>query len=1334
MKGKKLCMAVLTFVLMLTALPVSAAAGRAAAEKTGSIQIILKDLHSQRSVTEGVKFRLWKVGTVDEKGAPAFERRYGIEAYPETGEELVETVEKLEGEVCGEPDRLEETDAQGTTSFCELERGIYLIRAEEDNPYGLIAPSLISLPYWNGMEGMKGAWVYEAEIRPKALPHPASSQIRLGIVQTGDVMRPGAAGFLLAASFCILAGWAFRYGRGKRGKQVWAIILTAALLLPSFDGAALAGSLPADGTWSFDAYYVDEEDRYHVEKDRDFQLKYQMEFHNSRDLEADAVEIRIPAALLSYRDGTKILPSDIGVPRVQDREEPVYSRSTPFNCYIDENDELVFFNYRAIASGSNAAWQVLYQNLEMMEIEDGTSWTLTPRITVLDSQETRETTPLTGLTDSFVTLGSVSKTAYADSGKSYTPGLYTQEQVYAYLGKNLPEAYAGEHFGEFRFVVWDVRIKGSGNQPWNLAIRDVTSAGEDGAIPGNVVGYRAYSTLEDRVLLEAGKDISPDIQTVKEGCKEARWGSRFYVVTAYPITAVPEGTLLRNDITVELQPYDKKDPVQSKTASAEWSCQDYHWNYPPGEMLSVTKKEDERYAGWLEAYQHSASAGKDFGSFPFTTEGRFRGYKLTHSIGSEEDGAVPAGTYREGTGYTLTTVDDLLYACPAGVVPTAQDRLSWQDYYFTEVRVAQREVGYDIWEDRVTEPLAEEGMPQPVEIYAMYRDSEEWEKAASVTWDPSGVMEYCFTPDQLARQPWRVKAEHESTQYATSCRIDVQVRLRAESPVMGRLLQQYRAGSLTEVRLENVSGVFGTARNEAGESISYYADGGALYRDSAVKYLTGLGRHAAAYKTVRSSNDPNNSRVLLTYSLTAHDGYEIYGEEGVSVLKNAGAASPGRKAVAFYDLLPYGVRFDPSGEVTAGRITNFFGEMFTTQPRSWDKSQVSVKVDSRKDIIEDWRGTGRTMVIFHIVYSGGDPAVCTEKQWLEGWGVSFRAYYDWKDLDVVQDGSNICAFMPEERREEALCGTDSEVAFDNGRTAEQEILTGEYAPFAGGGIYEGDVQNREVRNVLYAKAVTEEDVALANESKIEKLVRADEDRFGIFGKSAVVEAGGYYTYDITVRNGDSLPLKNLVVYDRLENAAEDRGDSERDPYYPFEANCWQGTFQEVIKTGPEELGIVPVIYYNAQRSASVGTGAQKPEEILTAENGWYPAEDFAEATGKGLEEVRAVAVDLSRTAAGEFELASMKSVTFQIRMRAPAEQPEALYAYNNPSFYSVHTGTDTAALVEGNSVRVGIKEAETLEIVKVFGEYAPEAVRDTSFEFLLWQREEEKTSLCQSGV
>ncbi|MBS6398300.1 MAG: cell surface protein, partial [Clostridiales bacterium] len=759
------------------------------------------------------------------------------------------------------------------------------------------------------------------------------------------------------------------------------------------------------------AYYVNQGDKYHVEKTGDFNLKYQMEFHNSENIEAGGVQIRIPAALLPYRDGRKIPPSDIAVPYAGPDEDPIPSRSTPFNYYIDEESgDLVFYNYKKIVSGSNAAWQVLYKNLEIMEIKDDSTWKLEPKIEVTVTPEEGEpitetgtSTPLTGHINSYVDLISVSKTPHYEGGKSYSPGLYTEEQVSRYAG-GLPEKYKGENFKEL------VKDKPSGaGSSWEMS----------------VVGYRGVSSPGYYAPPESGHTIKDNEFTqVKNGCKEEEWGSRFYIVTAYPASKVTANqTVLENTVDIQLEPADGIDPVQEKSAEAEWMYVDYNWVYPPGKITDVSKGSSGTYTGWLEAFKYASEKYEDLGAFPFSTTGYFRGYDLTHYIENNQEG--PLGTYRDGTKYKLTTVDDFMYLYSSKTQQTKANMLSFDDYYFTEVSVTQTDRGYDVWEDRYAEPEVQDGVDQSMVISVMYENEDNWTEVARVPWgkNVSGKLSYTLTQDQLARKPWRVKVEHETVNYDTTCSIDVKVRLRHGSPVMKELMKEYTPEKSYDVKLENISGIIGSFY-EGEEFKGYYhidtagpnyqesglaeetrklyesedtndTDGILLQRDNAFKTLTGLQQNANSYKRVKVKNDVNNSRVLLDYCLTAYDGYEIYGQEGVNYLKGANVPSPGRYEVVFYDLLPYGVHLDLSKEIVAGRITSLSGNSYQDRPGSWDKSQVTVTVDSVEDIKPNWRDTGRTMVAFHVKYEGADPAVYTNGMWMEGWGVNFQAYYDW---------------------------------------------------------------------------------------------------------------------------------------------------------------------------------------------------------------------------------------------------------------------------------------------------------------------------------------------------
>lgn len=1179
-----------------------------------------------------------------------------------------------------------------------------------------------------------------------------------------------------------------------------------------------------ENNWTFNTYYVNENDPNYTEKIQDFSLKYQMSFHTSKDLPKGSVEIRIKESLLNIRDnGGRVVPGEgnVAVPYIEDKEaDPISRNDTPFNYYIEgegEDGELVFFNYRDIPAGTNAAWQVLYKNIRLMTIEDASTWELQPEITVTipgeegeeDKKETQEVKPLTGLIDSAVSLISVSKVAYNDVDKNYTPGLYTPSQVGAYIEggiDNIPEDFYNPAeadratFNQWKFTVWEVKVSGTATQPWSLSVQDFpgmqgTGGGmlqppmlrgligggglEGGMEPeasvGRVVGYLdnsderyGYNVPIHAEKIDEDEDGNTITQLVARS-EEESWKCRFYVVTAVPAEDVQEDVTLENKITATLHPFDKKDPVQTKESDASWTYEDYDWSYQ-GELYDVQKKtaDKEVYKGWLEAYQRASEAQKDYGDIPFTTNSVFRGYSLTHY--TESFGEHQVGDYRPGTQYKLITADDFMYAQKKGTALTESQMLSGEDYYFSGVKIRQSDVGYDVWEDKEAAPETKEDIDQSVIIYAMFADSDKntWEEVEKIPWDNSEytrtegnahVFTYEFPEEVLARKPWRVKVEHATVNYRTECQIDVKVRFYHDSPKLQEIIGEYNGDGEYPVIIKDSSAIIPQIYNTETDTWEYsymskmvhnnYSEPGLkvatqeLYgitdaeapddkefpvyrRETADKTVTGLLKEAYAYKRSKSTNDVNGGRALVDFYLTAYDGYNIYNQETVDYLSNHGIKSPGRNEVVFYDLLPYGMRFDPSSKVTAGRITNMTENLYQTQPKVWDPSQVTVTIDSKNDIIENYNGTGRTMLIFHIKYSGADSAVYTDGHWMEGWGVSFRAYYDWKDKDIVQEGANISAFMTDTedpRYEEPLCGTEEQVAKDDGIIVPNDdpvfVKSCEAFKNPGGGGIDGDTRNDNILSVLYAREEVKEDIATTSGSTITKKVRADADRFGDYSNHAIVVPEGKYTYDITVSAAEK-DLGRIVVFDRLEVG---------------EQNSWYGTFDSVITSGLEEMGIVPVIYFNHNRVAVIPPENKSISDeaiatVLTADNGWYPATDFEKKEDgwyKGEEkfDIQAIAVDMKPAGAESTILAAGQSASFQIKMTAPVmDKAEGKGdVSNSPYYYSRPAEDADGTALLGSPATVSLKADNTLEIIKEFKGNIPSAVKDSTFRFSLYERD-----------
>ena len=1040
--------------------------------------------------------------------------------------------------------------------------------------------------------------------------------------------------------------------------------------------------------WYFDIYYVGEDDYNYVEYNHDFNLKYQIEIHVDQNYKAGEIEITIPKALMTDRNNRPINPSQIAVPEGTP-EEPRKSAVSQFNYYDDGEGNLVFFNYCDIESGTNNAWQVLYKNIDVMEIIDLTVWDLTATAKVTHDGKVEEETaaPLSGLVDTTATLTSVTKVAFSNTGTSYGPGLYTENQVRSYAGGVLPEWCSGDKFKDYKYVLWKITLSASASQPYSIFIKETMNpegkivGGE--ATPDTASGWSKVGFNWNNLTKTSGEWLS------ESRAEEVRLG--YYLVTAYPKDSVKVGDLIENTVEFTVHPIDEIDEDTTKSAYASWKYEDYNWIYA-GDIIGIDKWTPKEYTdhtekahtqtfpGWLEVYKglrDSGSSNKGV-SLPFEMESVSRSYKLTH----ETVNSTSLGQRIPGRVTRVTTVDDAVYGIP-GSGPLSTTLLTGRDYYFERVHISQHDLGYDVWESATTTPEAldpSESDCPGLQIYVMYATTnpeavteEGWELVAVVPWDPYGVMEYDFTPEQIAKMPYRIKVVHDTINYVTYCDIDVDILIRQDSPVMKAFLDS--DPNMATVQIENLCGVFGqlfengspynlgneipgpngTENSSNGWYHDYriehgnYSEPGLvdftanLYnvlpmRDCAFCVVAPVEKAAKAAKTHSASNDIINGRMNVIYNITAHDGWRVGNVEIGHILEEEGyIEDPGRNHVVFYDLLPYGMQYDPSYKIIAGRISNIQSkeEEDWVNPMSWNAANVSATATV---VDTNYKLTGRTLVKFDIIYTGKDnPSSVVETydsvtkeihaDYFESWGVSFQGYFDWDDIVYSDKSPNVAVFMPGPGDSRPLLGADDEVFDDDGNPPTGNFED-DYRLF--GANIDNDPATQK-GCVLYAYELVLDDTVTASQSDISKLVRADSNEFGTFEKAAVVDPGGTYTYEITVKN-TTRPIKDIVIFDRLENANKDRIGSDGLPLAGepnFEPNVWHGTFLDLITDQLEKLKIQPVIYYNTSRTAKIPNqdGSENPTDILTSGNGWIKAADYKGDPSA----VQAIAVDLSKT-------------------------------------------------------------------------------------------------------
>ena len=706
-------------------------------------------------------------------------------------------------------------------------------------------------------------------------------------------------------------------------------------------------------SWSFDLYYMNEEDDYDITKTGNGNLKYQIEFRNDTVIPEGAVNITIPRAFFSKRDGTPVFPtaSDIAVP----------SSKSSFSYKIDNgpdgeadtaDDLLVFTNEKELPSGHGEAWQVLFRGIHAVDIKDGTEWAQTATASVTNC-ESEKTGTLKGRFDTSVHFSGVSKTAFSSSGKKYTPGLYTLAQLKSYasavtqFGKEVING--SKSFDDYYYVVWKIDLSGSGTQPFYLTLQDTTvgrtSSDAAQSYPGEIVGFSGYRGSVDY------KDV---IRTIKGGdgnaltvyrsadsdevlfhdnddtkCSSENWNTSFFVVTAYKKSDYKDqetdetgntssGSLLpyvENTLTAVEHPYDALDEDQSYTKTADYQYRVYDWVYE-GDGIRVDKYTDtstfnrkdnsmnhktERKLGWFEVLRNSLKNGKDLDGLNFYVDGFCHGYSITHKIKDSDGTLLPdAGTYIPGSYYTMTTYDDVVYADLQDVDGNTIEglskwkRLTGEDYYYSKVTIERSDVGYDVFEDKTAEPDQNTGVNQDIRVYAMFADKldknnpdsqDQWELVGNIPWNSTGKnMTYTFTDAQIARKPWRIKVEYNSTNYASHCYMYLTMALRGDTE--GYLKTEISSHEDTAgLQLENLAGISGVAcpdgkpekddngnivyfSNRTGKDFNYdqYSDsdlekftkdsyGTLLMRENAYKMLTGVDKDAASYKAVLTSND-----------------------------------------------------------------------------------------------------------------------------------------------------------------------------------------------------------------------------------------------------------------------------------------------------------------------------------------------------------------------------------------------------------------------------------------------------------------------------------------------
>ncbi|MEE0027371.1 MAG: hypothetical protein U0J70_07265, partial [Atopobiaceae bacterium] len=323
----------------------------------------------------------------------------------------------------------------------------------------------------------------------------------------------------------------------------------------------------------------------------------------------------------------------------------------------------------------------------------------------------------------------------------------------------------------------------------------------------------------------------------------------------------------------------------------------------------------------------------------------------------------------------------------------------------------------------------------------------------------------------------------------------------------------------------------------------------------------------------------------------------------------------------------------------------------------------------RVDTVQNWRGTGRTMLIVEVDLTP-DPQQYTEsnspatKFWEDVPTISFDATADLDTLADLYGGAslqtgiishNVVAF-------ESSKDTLGNVTDYSGEPDEPSA-TGGYNNIATKDACKTDAEvsaltdlnpNRDTPSFVYAGVQTTLSMPTAGRTSLSKNIMVNDDgrwSQGTYDDVRTVWEGGYYSYRLRMMSDANTKSKDLVLYDSLENYYAVDGNDDAD----IDAPRWRGEFVSVDVDPIRKAGCAPVVYYSTQQDLHLSddNNARRSNATnidITNPNIWVKASEY---TGN-LKDVHAIAIDCSKKADGtDFILGAGKTITAYIRMHAP---------------------------------------------------------------------------------
>lgn len=966
----------------------------------------------------------------------------------------------------------------------------------------------------------------------------------------------------------------------------------------------------------------------------------------SEDHAPGTVTIRIPAHIFRDRDGSNWADTiSLSVP-----EASSYTGNTDYDyTYDSSNDEIVITNTKTISASSKALFDITYKISDQTRVVDmAQSRALSANMSIKDSKG-----------------GTVSKTSNAINGVLNTFAQLRELHKKAIQGLDqYPSSGWGDvpaDANDYVYVIWNLQVMHEDNtQPSTITVTDQPAT--DGL---EVVGYRTtkrddYGTLDSA---PEGEYSSGDSITIDDSAKSQSDG--YYIVsvlTRYPKSKLVDGkATLKNVANASAQGVDGKDEPSTVQDDADYTFEANKSFSVPNVETGGKKGSDAYSDGGIDALKEGRNA---------TFSGRFQnyadvqGYKYTLVAGGDSTKAEDYGQ----KSYKVELVDDTFSLTteeyPDGV---EGERLVSDDYEIPEVRLSTRFYDYVLPSGETTykEQENKSGDWHPVAtLWGKFSNSDEWVKLGDYTWrydDNQGKYEYKFTDANgtvidryeyddsyyMTYQPKRgciaVKLTCNSNYYRTQMELDVNPTLLPSDHVKG-ILGEAKSAWLID---KNAISAWDSDGNQIGKTESYRADA----------YITALQKQSFAEKElIKSHNDPNNSRVELTYRAMYGENIDASNyftdgassEEKLNTLMSSGLFRP-QSSATFYDLLPQGVEPDLSSVVVKDSLKGLNAPIYVLDYYIDSQASVACEVHS------DWRGSGRTLLVVHVAPSDPNKNYCqTGSGFSSLICIEYKVYYSWEDYSdfgqyiendvAIQTGNvDITGGRPDD------AGVWANDNFGNYGSWTSEIYSDTQALLSNLTGSTGTKANQ----FLYARSLNYVTAEVHTSMDLDKSVKGPGNQEWTSGRdgSVIVSAGDEYQYRLRMGSQPGSSTTGIVLYDSLENYSLNDGGA-----------TWRGTFKSVDTQQLVKRGIAPVVYYSTVRNLDLSVAENR---VLTNGSVW------TSTAPDDLSKVTAIAIDCRTGSDGNpFSLGPGETIAAFVNMTAPtgdayrAAYNDSAYAYN----------------------------------------------------------------------